>query len=208
MMGRWRRRACGLALATGLLLGIAASASASAISIANRPISITWENFEVQDSAGFVWRCRVTITGSLHSGRIAKVATTLVGVVTSARSANCFNGNTITFLTATPWHLVYQVFSGSLPSFTSVQFGALRMALLVSKPNPMGYACLFASESARPAAFVFTRGMSSEIREVETRPTLQIPIAIDLSGLSGCPGEVIFRASAGAIVGLQTLTLA
>jgi hypothetical protein len=61
-------------------------------------------------------RCSVTLRGSLHRERIAKVEGTLIGFITAVTVAHPCEGGEANVLAATlPWHIVFRTITGTLP---------------------------------------------------------------------------------------------
>jgi hypothetical protein len=111
-------------LALGLVAIAGAAASARNLSVAEQLFLMRWPTFRFQESGGSNAECPVTLEGSFHSARIAKVRSLLVGFMDGATMGTC-TLNSAGFLTNTlPWHIQYESFTGSLPSI-----GRLRLQI-------------------------------------------------------------------------------
>jgi hypothetical protein len=177
----------------------AASASASRISMSNQNIRMVWSSFEyIPTGAGTTIRCPLTLEGSFHSNTFTKVAGLLIGYITRANSDNarCTNGTAwilngeeqqdgVTLGTTLPWHIQYDGFAGTLPSFTRVRVRIVGFAYLL---RFAGVNCLYQSTQTEPQPLLLFREVSGRISsvQIEGRTTLRTgfvcPATSQLSG--------------------------
>jgi len=118
--------------------------------------------------------CAITLSGSFHSGTLAKTARALVGYINEARVARC-EGGTLTVLTATlPWHVVYQTFAGTLPRLTSVSLLVLNAGFELVET--FGNGCLFRTTAANPSALIALLSGEGVVTGLRADETARIPL--------------------------------
>ena len=129
------------ALVAALLLASAVStATAGRLSSNTSGIRTTWSRLEFRSNNIFapVFRCQVTLEGSLHSRTIVKRERSLIGAVTRADINACTNGTLLPL--RLPWHITYESFRGVLPNITGIR-------LLVNRAQfgfiVLGSTCLY-----------------------------------------------------------------
>jgi hypothetical protein len=160
---RTRSRALLAALATALLLALAAGgASANRLSLSERNFRITWAPLTVALQDGppeddphlfLPTSCNVTMAGSFHSTTLAKTARSLIGTVTQASvdADSCEEEGTFEFLDESlPWHIVYTSFEGLLPQIERVNLSIIGLSVSVAY-SP--FFCLIRSTSTEPSGW-------------------------------------------------------
>jgi hypothetical protein len=150
-----RIRLCilGTAIWAVLLISvIAVQASARRIEVSNQTNRMVWTTFEIT-AEGSTIRCPLTLEGSFHSRTYSKVSGQLVGYITRAQTRSESCAGAIEFSLGTeklPWHVGYNSFVGSLPSFTAVQIQIIDLHFSVW-PNLFSFHCGFWFRRIRPA---------------------------------------------------------
>lgn len=118
-----------------LLVAGAGYAYAGRLSASGQNLRVTWAPLEIVQEGFAIYRCPVTLEGSLHSMTVSKVIGTLIGSITrawvqqegcSGARLSAFNGseryNGTTAPNTLPWHLTYESFGGTLPTPLTVSF--------------------------------------------------------------------------------------
>jgi hypothetical protein len=170
---RKRTRLLFAAVATTLVLGVlAGSASATRLGLNVSTFSATWSTMSLSGAFSEVL-CPVTLEGTFHRMTLAKVADSLVGVVTRARieEASCtarapgVTGRAI-LLSSLPWHITYRSFTGTLPRIESVKLAVINLMVLVSTQNSReSISCLFVATSARPLVLKANLNLTTGVLE-------------------------------------------
>lgn len=154
-------------LVAALLMALAAgSASASRLSISHGNLwRAVFRPLQFRSSGATAASCEVTLEGSFHTTTIAKVANSLIGLITRAAVGACTAG-AATVLTATlPWHVQYSSFTGSLPSITGVRILLIGASFQI-RDAIFGSTCLTRTTAATPAAGIAELAAGSENRIV------------------------------------------
>jgi len=139
------RRLLSTTLIVAVMLAATGSATAARLSLNEQPFQATWARLRMGDVSGLTtaWvECPVTLEGSFHSATLAKVARSLVGLVTRANLGTCTNGSATLLIERLPWHLRYRSFSGTLPRISAVGLALEGLAARIS----VGITCLFITE--------------------------------------------------------------
>ena len=135
-----------LALAVGV-------ASANRLSVDDQDflIAVTPVRFE-SGGLGRV-ECSVSLGGSFHSGSFAKVAGSLVGVISQPTIdlPACVGGTLSILVEALPWHVRYQSFAGRLPAISSAGLNWVGISLVI-RFAAFGVTCLGRTTEAEPLA--------------------------------------------------------
>lgn len=119
--------------ASVLLGALASTASARVFSVSSQSLGAIFRSVTFRMPFGDTV-CAMTISGSLHTRTIAKVANALVGYINRATLGACSSG-AATILTETlPWHLTYGDFTGTLPNVTGFNTNILNMSFRVREP--------------------------------------------------------------------------
>jgi hypothetical protein len=197
---RNRIRAARAALAAALTLALAVgSASANRLSYSAQGFRIVWTSLTFSESGGnFPISCPVTLEGSFHSRVIAKVRDALVAYITRAivNNPGCTEGQATILSESLPWHVIYQGFSGTLPSMTGVRHELIGAAFQI-EPG-LGISCLARSTSTSPAAGDATREAGGNITSLTPDSSLAIPVtgtACPTAGIFSGSGEVFVLGS-------------
>jgi hypothetical protein len=197
------------ALGAASLMGLSVTvASANRISTSNKNLRVVYSALVMTDEEG-VGRvsCPVTLEGSFHSTTVSKVSNALIGFVSraSVTSSSC-NGGGATILTATlPWHIMYDSFTGTLPTITGVNTLLTRTAYLV---NVFGVNCLYQENGVNRSRGRINVGAGGVVGTLTPDANIQLP---KFSGSFLCPSSAGFQ-GAGTVTVLSntsriTLTL-
>ncbi len=186
-----RQKAC-LVVATAVTcMSLTYTASANRLSLGGSSFRLTWSEWGVLGTAPLEAsaRCPLTLEGSFHARTFTKGSGLLIGFVNSSaiQTASCFSGTPTALTGSLPWHVRYDSFTGSLPSFTSIalQVVGLSFTWRFSEFFPN---CLYRSTEAAPARWIASveSGVITRIRWDETR---RIPFS---SGEAPCPTGVTY----------------
>lgn len=188
--------AAGAAFALALA---ASAASANRLSISSNGVrivfpEITFERFEL----GVEISCDLTLEGSFHSRTIAKVAGSLVGIVTRVGSRACSSSDFL--LESLPWHIRYGRFAGLLPNITMMEVKIVGFSFQYTEIG--GQRCLYRGTEANPTNWEFTREFGGTITEF--RPTPAEPLQFS-SGWILCPTYMTYAGNA-RVMALGTTT--
>jgi hypothetical protein len=174
------------ALVTALLLSAALStSSARNLSVSNENIRVTWSRLEFQTSVTV--RCHITLEGRFHSRTIAKVARTLIGLITRVdiHEASCTGGRYRPL--NTPWHLTYESFSGTLPNITSVRLLLARFRYeLRASLFGIPATCFYGNETDN---ITYSAAVNASREVTELTPVTGRNTATLIEGTFGCPGS-------------------
>lgn len=138
--------------ATLFLSSLIGSASARTFSASNQTFRAAFARVTLSSIFGEI-RCAVTLEGSLHSRMLTKVANSLVGYVTAATSGTCERGSMTILRETLPWHLRYELFTGSLPNILLMRF--LTEMRIRGRESFVEFVCLFTSTPEAPMGFAF-----------------------------------------------------
>jgi hypothetical protein len=167
-------RACTRALAalvaaSAMCAAVTATATANRIRVSSTQIRHTWPEWTINLEGGFRISCPITLEGSIHSSTISKVFAQLVAHVTrpAINAASCTGGSVLLLAASLPWHIKYDLFSGTLPNITALQFQFVGMAFLTTV---LGTSCLYQTTAASPAKWIdsLVRGVVTSTRWVES----------------------------------------
>lgn len=106
--------------------------------------------------SNFIAICALTLEGSFHERRTAKVAESLVGFVTRAGFGGCSTGSATVLTETLPWHVRYMAFTGTLPNISSIRAKIVGAGVQV-RENVFGITCLLRSSAAEPTIATFNR---------------------------------------------------
>lgn len=177
--------------AAGALALCVGAASATSIAFSSTGIRFTFPEFEVRGPSATV-SCPVTMEGSFHARTISKTANGLIGLITRAAvGTEACTGGRITAL-ATPWHIQYSSFQGTLPAIRSIEMKLVEAGFLI---EILALSCLYKTTPSTPGRIV-AEVVSEVIGPVEWTEA-NIPLWVG-SGL--CPGEVRFGSGGRATV--------
>jgi hypothetical protein len=135
-----------LACAVALVALVAATASASALTVRVSPagaITAT-SSGRVTFAGSSIIRpeCNLTIRGTIFAGPIEKVAGNSIGQVTAVQITNCSGLDSVTVL-GLPWLIVYLASEGTLPNaVTAVRLG-IQTAQFEMRGLPLAGDCLY-----------------------------------------------------------------
>lgn len=184
----------------------AAGASAGRLRLTESRFRATWAPLTAYMFERFgqtTVSCNVTMEGAFHASTIAKVAESLIGLITRASLAGetCRNG-TIRLLTETlPWHIRYDSFSGALPSISRVNVSFIGLSFEASASTLV---CLARSTQANPMVERIDREAGGVI-SMSSDETIRIPGTGSLCNASlSYEGEARVTSPLGASI---TLTL-
>lgn len=157
MARRTRALVAGVVLAAALW-SFAGIAGANRLEFRNSLATREWRSaWSAEFTGGFgTVRCPLTLEGSLHSSTITKTARSLVGVVTGARAGECGIVTLRTLTANLPWHVRYQIFTGTLPNIGSVGFEIIGFEFQMIESG-FGVTCLFRSEERQPLFMTWSR---------------------------------------------------
>jgi hypothetical protein len=194
--------------AAALLLSVAvgtASASRSIVSSA-RVITALWEalRFSAAEFEAPVV-CRVSITLSLTSERIAKVIGAQIGTAAASvlRREECTGGSGTALEEGRQrWPVIYQGFNGTLPRFSGVRVDLQRSAFLVSAAGGLSR-CLYEGTAQ---GIINVEG-GGRVTSVTAEEGTRLPSRTRLAGALFCPANGTFSGTS-TTVGEVRLTLA
>lgn len=173
----WTRSRLLLAvLSAALALALSAgTAAAGRLGLSATNFTIRWRELLVPTGLGSgegeVARCPLTLSGSFHSGTLAKVIGGLVGSVTAGQMATCANGTATLLRTGLPWHLAYRGFTGALPAVATVRLALAGLGLSIFS-TVLGRTCLLRTSATEPLELDFNREAAGAITAVRvTTPT-------------------------------------
>ncbi len=178
-----------LAIATGL-------ASANNLSYSSQTFRILWSRLTFSESGGGIpISCPVTLEGSFHERTLAKTSGALVGHITSASIQNerCQEGHATILEESLPWPVLFDSFSGTLPSITSVRHLLIGAGFQV-EPG-LEIVCLAETSMRSPAAGEATREAGGDITSLIPDSLLSIPTIGE-----SCPALGIFAGSGSVYV--------
>ena len=147
-----------VAAATMLLAALTTTASARNFSVSNQSLRATFRAVTFEGAFGRIV-CPVTVEGSFHQRTNAKVAESLVGLITAAVVGTCAVGGATVLRETLPWHARYTSFTGALPNITSIQAHVIGVAAKVREP---AFECLAISTAARPVIGAFNRDVATK----------------------------------------------
>jgi|GEM_PF-5698725 len=172
-----RRGLVGAVGALAVLLLAAGTAPAAREIEVGRPGVITARSAGIRfviNELEIVVTCESQFTFELHP-RIAKGMASLSGFVREASFRNCQEGN-IVALRPSPWHIVYESFTGTLPRITSITFNIINFGYLLTVGGAL-LRCLYSILGVR------TGGGGTSLSPTELEGTL----LADLGGFQRCP---------------------
>ncbi|MGN6188599.1 MAG: hypothetical protein ACTHOE_06850 [Conexibacter sp.] len=183
-----------LICASAVMAGLAGTASARNLSINRSNITAVWREMTFTAS-GLSIRCPVTLSGSIHSSTIAKVAGSLIGYINSATvgTASCSGGSARANTETLPWHVRYRSFSGTLPNITSINTD------IVGATFEITTVCGTARYSGT-AGGAFNREARGGVTSVSASGTVS-----RVGGSSFCPASGTLSGSSGSIGATVTL---
>lgn len=185
------------ALAAAVVLALAVGlASANDLSYSNQAFRIVWSRLSFSESGGGIpISCPVTLEGSFHSRTMTKTQGALVAHITSAvvNNPRCTEGHATILEETLPWHVLYDSFSGTLPSITSVRHLLIGAGFQI-EPG-LGVVCLAETSARFPAAGEATREAGGNITSLIPDSLLSIPVTGEL-----CPSSGIFAGSGQVFV--------
>jgi hypothetical protein len=163
MCNRTKLLMAAVAVVLALTLG-AATANASRSFSASNGAALAYIGPQLSFNHGseLQFICDLTLTASIHS-LVAKTRRALLGYVSGARSGRCRSAFTGTVLvplvsSASPWHLMFESFRGTLPRITEVLFVIDQAKWLTGRNEAFGtgfVGCLYVGDMAME-----TRGRS------------------------------------------------
>jgi hypothetical protein len=166
----------------GIMVVAVGSASATQLSVNSTTFRFAWASLELGNTAGLgnVLRCPLTLEGSFHSSTIAKVARSLIGLVTTARTGTCTGGTTTIHQESLPWHLTYESFAGTLPNITGV---SLLFTGAFFEINNGAATCSARTETRNNAAAIARLDATGRVTNIVADRTHQIPLTGGLCAL-------------------------
>lgn len=203
---RFRSRQC-LAILLATLVyaaAVAASASASRLSISNTRFRATWASLTLEPTGV---ACAVTLEGSFHSATMRKTLEALIGSVTRGviKNETCTNGRVTILQEQLPWHVRYGGFGGTLPNITFIR---LRLAGAASRIAISFFevACLLRTTAETPfvADAVIEAPGSGQITGLVPRTELT---SIPFTGLCAFLGNATYGGAEGRLLLLGNTTL-
>jgi hypothetical protein len=202
MRNRTKLALAGLTASLTMALALS-SATAGRLSYSNQGFRIVWASLTFSESGGnFPISCPVTLEGSFHSSTLRKVLGALVSYITRAivNDPACSEGHATILRESLPWHVLYEGFTGTLPTISSVRHYLIGAAFQV-EPS-LGVVCLARSSIERPAAGDATRNtITGQITTLEPDSLMSIPVI----GGAACPRAGIFAGS-GEVFALGSST--
>jgi len=193
-------------LAATLAMAVAVgSVSARNFRLSSQTSRVTWGPLRFFGEGGVEaeMRCPLTLEGTFHATTIAKVARTLIGFITRARSGTSTTGCTrgsVTILQETlPWHLTYERFSGTLPRITRIRL-LLRGISFRVDPG-IGIACRYGHPEENAAGEI-NLGASGEANSISADNTIRLRGF----GEFGCPPEGGFEGTSNSLTVLSATT--
>lgn len=148
-MRAWSKMAMvglGAAFALAVAIGIA---SANRFSFSNTSIRTAITELTFSGGGSNDVRCAVTLEGTFHSSTFTKTLRALIGYITRATTnhARCTGIGKVTFNQASlPWHVVYNGFTGRLPTITSVLIRLKAIRFLIDE-IPIIRACEYTGDA-------------------------------------------------------------
>jgi len=191
------------ALITALALtAIAGTASANRLSISEQGFTSIWGARQLKfTGSGLEIECEVTLEGSFHYRTFLKTRS-LVGhvnkVIIGAQERCRRNGVTSVRVLGTnaegrlttPWHLLYDSFTGRLPRITGIRLALVGAEFLLAE-SIFSESCLYRSTSARPAfGIVRVNEATGAVTGLEADSSSAIPYSS--GGFGFCPSEGSF----------------
>lgn len=195
--GRTRGTCLLAALIAALTLAaLTTGASANRISLSSPLMKYVWTSARVS-GAGTTIACPLTIEGSMHSRTITKTPGLLIGQYITIRwdTSSC-TGGTITALTATPYHLTYKTFTGTLPLFGGIKADVVGLGFEITLFGGFIH-CLYRSTAAAPATGTFNVDSRGVVTGYRADEGASIPLA---SGAGVCPASVTISGTAAVTV--------
>jgi hypothetical protein len=183
-------------LAAAIVLAAAAGlASANGLSYSEQAFRIIWSRLTFSESGGGIpISCPVTLEGSFHARTMTKARASVADITSATvNDPRCQEGHATILDESLPWDVVYDAFSGRLPSITSVRHLLIGAAFEVS-PG-LGIRCLAETTVDFPAAGEATREAGGSITSLIPDSQLAIPARGE-----SCPALGIFAGSGQVFV--------
>jgi hypothetical protein len=205
-----------MATAALLLAGVAASASARALSTSEQSLRASFSSLEFGGSGATI-RCRVTLEGSFHSSTITKIRGALAGAVTRAIIGHpCTGGEAWadngteseplgTAPNKLPFHITYESFVGTLPAISEIHLLLSRESFVIGA-TVLGLTCRGRYSRAEDNIIMTAaREAGGGITSLRPDATVNRAALVDQLGPNAvCPSTGAFGGRSGAVTNLST----
>jgi hypothetical protein len=180
-------------LTSAVVLFVLASGTSTAlrsISINEKSVHLTYAALSFTEPVfGLSVACPVTLTVVFNEHHIAKTGTEIGNVTEILYSESSCRGGTARPLPTTPWVVLYNGFTGTLPEIRTVRFIIRRSDILY---RSLGGECLY--EGAFEGIATLTAGEITSVEMVETR---NVGLSRTLAG--SCARTARFRGRATVV---------
>jgi len=153
-----------------VLGGLASVASAGRLSSSSQTWRATFSRWDISGGFGAT-ECALTMEGSFHGRTIAKVARSLMGLVTRAQVGACPRGSATVLAETLPWHLRYQSFGSTLPIIAFVEMDITGMAWQKREPT-FGITCLFIAREGQSMRMKVDFGLGGVLTQASLEATM------------------------------------
>jgi hypothetical protein len=152
-------------VATVLVGALAGSAPARTFFTTSQTLRTAFTSVTFRNAFGILAACPLTLEGSLHSIRIAKVRESLIGLVTRAELGTCSTGSMSVLRETLPWHTRYESFTGTLPNISAIKVGIVGLRVRIREPL---LPCLITTTEENPGIATFSREVLTRTLTTET----------------------------------------